>query len=135
MLVLNAVQLRILLQMTLMNLLSTKHVFVVKKIILNLLRVYLINNFLYCNADIDCSHTLFVLNDYWYLFTVCKPYYEIKQFKNEFNCTIINDHISCTVTCKNGYVFLPEHPPKEIYECGNNTNFVWSYTPPACVRK
>ncbi|CAG2241797.1 unnamed protein product [Mytilus edulis] len=64
---------------------------------------------------------------------VCKPYYEIKQFKNEFNCTIINDHISCTVTCKNGYVFLPEHPPKEIYECGNNTNFVWSYTPPACA--
>ncbi|XP_076075711.1 uncharacterized protein LOC143046433 [Mytilus galloprovincialis] len=65
---------------------------------------------------------------------VCKPYYEIKQFKNEFNCTIINDHISCTVTCKNGYVFLPEHRPNDKYECGTTTNYVWSGTPPACAQ-
>ncbi|CAC5361884.1 unnamed protein product [Mytilus coruscus] len=64
---------------------------------------------------------------------VCKPYYEIKQFKNEFNCTIVKDYISCTVTCKDGYVFLPDHPPNDIYECGNNTNYIWSDTPPACA--
>ncbi|XP_071132591.1 sushi, von Willebrand factor type A, EGF and pentraxin domain-containing protein 1-like isoform X2 [Mytilus edulis] len=64
---------------------------------------------------------------------VCKPYYQIQQFKNDFNCTIINEHITCIVTCKDGYVFLPEHPPNDIYECGNNTNYMWSDTPPACA--
>ena len=52
---------------------------------------------------------------------------------NVKNCSIANDdHQLCTVTCRNGYTFLPNRQPDDVYKCGPNTTYKWSNVPPAC---
>lgn len=64
---------------------------------------------------------------------VCPHYFTIYAYKNIFNCTTAADTISCTVTCQDGYTFVRNYLPLDLYECGLVTGFTWNARPPPCA--
>ncbi|XP_076092136.1 uncharacterized protein LOC143063704 isoform X2 [Mytilus galloprovincialis] len=64
---------------------------------------------------------------------VCPHYFTIYAYKNVFNCTTAAGTISCTVTCQDGYTFVRDYLPLDLYECGPLTAFTWNARPPPCA--
>lgn len=55
------------------------------------------------------------------------------EYKNVFNCKTVKEAISCTVTCKPGYIFARDYQPLDLYECGPHTGYSWNGVPPPCA--
>ncbi|XP_052092487.1 sushi, von Willebrand factor type A, EGF and pentraxin domain-containing protein 1-like [Mytilus californianus] len=64
---------------------------------------------------------------------VCPDFFKIYAYKNAFNCTMAADTISCTVSCQDGYTFVRDYLPLDLYQCGPVTGFTWNARPPPCA--